>query len=88
MEPTHHSQLDPKNMSVSALRCELKARNVSHKGLKSQLVARLTKVLKTEAAEKSDDGGIKDGQMDVDADVQEDKKSEVSGFLHANCFTR
>lgn len=75
MEPTHYSQLDPKTMAVSALRCELKARSVSYKGLKSQLVARLTKILKAEA-EKNEDA-FKDGQSEPDVDPQEDKKSEV-----------
>lgn len=70
-------------MSVTALRCELKARGVNYKGLKSQLVARLTKTLKVEAAEKNDDGGVKDGGgSEVEVDVQEDKKSEVSKFLY------
>ncbi|KAL0279865.1 UNVERIFIED_CONTAM: hypothetical protein PYX00_001337 [Menopon gallinae] len=47
-EPTHYSQLDPKVMKVSELRDELEARNMSSKGLRLQLLARLTKVLKTE----------------------------------------
>lgn len=66
-------------MSVGALRCELKARGVSHKGLKSQLVARLTKLLKGEAAaEKSEDGVVKEvNAAEVEAEVQEEKKVEV-----------
>lgn len=68
-------------MAVSALRCELKARNVNYKGLKSQLVARLTKILKAEAAEKNEDGN-KEGQTDVEVEMQEEKKSEVSLVLH------
>ncbi|XP_075217714.1 cell division cycle and apoptosis regulator protein 1-like isoform X2 [Lycorma delicatula] len=47
-EPTHYSQLDPKTMKVSSLREELEARALSPKGLKSQLIARLVKALKTE----------------------------------------
>lgn len=66
-------------MTVTALRCELKARNVSYKGLKSQLVARLTKLLKAEA-EKNEDA-FKDGQCEAEAEVQEDKKSEVSSYI-------
>ena len=49
LEPTHYSQLDAKTMNVNSLRIELRARNISSKGLKSQLVARLTKALKSEA---------------------------------------
>ena len=49
LEPTHYSQLDAKTKNVNSLRIELRARNISSKGLKSQLVARLTKALKSEA---------------------------------------
>ncbi|XP_065333777.1 cell division cycle and apoptosis regulator protein 1-like isoform X4 [Cloeon dipterum] len=47
-EPTHFSELDVKVMKVSEMRLELEARTLNSKGLKSQLVARLTKALKTE----------------------------------------
>nr|CAD7264073.1 unnamed protein product [Timema shepardi] len=47
-DPTHYSELDPKIMKVTELRTELEARLLSPKGLKSQLIARLTKTLKTE----------------------------------------
>ncbi|ESO81987.1 hypothetical protein LOTGIDRAFT_51697, partial [Lottia gigantea] len=47
-EPTHFSELDPKSMKILDLRQELEARNLSAKGLKSQLIARLTKMLKSE----------------------------------------
>ncbi|WAQ95550.1 CCAR1-like protein [Mya arenaria] len=40
-DPTHYSELDPKSM-------KLECRTMSSKGLKSQLIARLTKALKTE----------------------------------------
>lgn len=76
MEPTHYSQLDPKTMVVSALRAQLKARNVNHKGLKSQLVARLSKILKAEA-EKTEDADKNNSQSEVETDTQEEKKSEV-----------
>lgn len=74
-------------MNVNELRTELKARNISNKGLKSQLVARLTKALKSEA-EKSDENDEENEKKDdvvVDADssesnVQEEKKSEVRTF--------
>lgn len=32
-QPTHFSQLDPKNMKVTELRVELNARNLSSKGM-------------------------------------------------------
>ncbi|KAJ3646146.1 hypothetical protein Zmor_023748, partial [Zophobas morio] len=72
LEPTHYSQLDPKTMVVSALRNELKARNVNSKGLKSQLVARLAKALKVEA-EKAEDPS-KEVQQEVDFDTSADEK--------------
>lgn len=47
-DPTNWTELDPKTMKVVELRGELDARLMNSKGLKSQLIARLTKVLKTE----------------------------------------
>uniref|UniRef100_A0A3Q3EWA7 Cell division cycle and apoptosis regulator protein 1 n=1 Tax=Kryptolebias marmoratus TaxID=37003 RepID=A0A3Q3EWA7_KRYMA len=46
--PTHWTKLDPKSMKVNDLRKELDCRALSSKGLKSQLIARLTKQLKVE----------------------------------------
>ncbi|XP_013879868.1 cell division cycle and apoptosis regulator protein 1 isoform X2 [Austrofundulus limnaeus] len=46
--PTHWAKLDPKSMKVNDLRKELDCRALSSKGLKSQLIARLTKQLKVE----------------------------------------
>uniref|UniRef100_A0A3Q2E5J6 Cell division cycle and apoptosis regulator protein 1 n=1 Tax=Cyprinodon variegatus TaxID=28743 RepID=A0A3Q2E5J6_CYPVA len=46
--PTHWTKLDPKSMKVNDLRKELDCRSLSSKGLKSQLIARLTKQLKVE----------------------------------------
>uniref|UniRef100_A0A8C1V6J8 Cell division cycle and apoptosis regulator protein 1 n=1 Tax=Cyprinus carpio TaxID=7962 RepID=A0A8C1V6J8_CYPCA len=46
--PTHWAKLDPKSMKVNDLRKELESRTLSSKGLKSQLIARLTKQLKVE----------------------------------------
>lgn len=68
IEPTHYSQLDPKSMVVNDLRNELKARNINDKGLKSQLVAKLTKALKAEA-EKGDD-------KDKETKEKEDEEDE------------
>uniref|UniRef100_A0A3B3WGG9 Cell division cycle and apoptosis regulator protein 1 n=1 Tax=Poecilia mexicana TaxID=48701 RepID=A0A3B3WGG9_9TELE len=45
---THWTKLDPKSMKVNDLRRELDCRSLSSKGLKSQLIARLTKQLKVE----------------------------------------
>ncbi|KAK9721231.1 LAIKA domain [Popillia japonica] len=74
LEPTHYSQLDPKNMPVMDLRNELKARGINSKGLKSQLIAKLSKALKAEA-EKSDDS--KDAAVEIEADNVEEKKTEA-----------
>lgn len=63
-------------MAVNALRTELKARGVNHKGLKSQLVARLTKILKAEA-EKVEDNSKENQGEGSDTEVTEEKKSEV-----------
>ncbi|XP_012285928.1 cell division cycle and apoptosis regulator protein 1 [Orussus abietinus] len=51
-DPTHYSELDPKSMNVNELRQELAARNLSSKGLKSQLLARLLKTVKSEQAKE------------------------------------
>lgn len=47
-DPSHYTTLDPKSMKVVELRAELDARMLNSKGLKSQLIARLTKILKNE----------------------------------------
>lgn len=73
-------------MNVNDLRTELKARNISNKGLKSQLVARLTKALKSEAEktnENNEENDKKDDIVDADSSepsVQEEKKIEVKSF--------
>lgn len=67
-------------MTVSALRTELKARSVNCKGLKSQLAARLTKLLKAEA-EKTDEES-KEVLNESETEVQEEKKSEVNFSLY------
>ncbi|GJQ87233.1 hypothetical protein Trydic_g8462 [Trypoxylus dichotomus] len=75
LEPTHYSQLDPKNMSIIDLRNELKARAVNSKGLKSQLIAKLTKALKAEA-EKTDDPKEPPAEVPEVENVEE-KKTET-----------
>ncbi|KAJ4444202.1 hypothetical protein ANN_05992, partial [Periplaneta americana] len=82
-EPTHFSELDPKGMKVNELRQELEARTLSPKGLKSQLIARLTKAIKTEA-EKAEEEEVKKGedpepmpkQDSEDKDDEKKKKEE------------
>ncbi|CAH1283996.1 unnamed protein product [Diabrotica balteata] len=75
LEPTHHSQLDPKTMVVNDLRTELTARGLSAKGLKSQLVARLMKALASEA-EKSEakEKETKEVESESETSVVEVKK--------------
>ncbi|XP_056647234.1 cell division cycle and apoptosis regulator protein 1-like [Diorhabda sublineata] len=77
IEPTHYSQLDPKSMVVNDLRNELKARNINSKGLKSQLVAKLTKALKAEAEKNEDnDKEVKEKEVETEPEpvVTETKK--------------
>uniref|UniRef100_UPI00398E5C7D cell division cycle and apoptosis regulator protein 1 n=1 Tax=Pristiophorus japonicus TaxID=55135 RepID=UPI00398E5C7D len=71
--PTHWSKLDPKTMKVNDLRKELESRSQSSKGLKSQLIARLTKQLKTEAEKEEQKESEKSERED---DEEEDKRSE------------
>ncbi|VEN50444.1 unnamed protein product [Callosobruchus maculatus] len=75
-------------MSVGDLRAQLKSRGAPHKGLKSQLVARLSKLLKLEEqteALKNEDSDNENGEGEdeteillrsVKAGVQEDKDKE------------
>ncbi|XP_031629279.1 cell division cycle and apoptosis regulator protein 1-like isoform X2 [Contarinia nasturtii] len=51
IEATHFSDLDVKTMKIQDLRDQLDARGISSKGLKPQLVARLSKTLKSEETE-------------------------------------
>ncbi|XP_019756359.1 cell division cycle and apoptosis regulator protein 1 [Dendroctonus ponderosae] len=87
LEPTLHSELNPKAMTVVQLRTELKARKLDFKGLKAQLVARLTKALKSEADREEEDPREKpnsDGEAECEKDdapeaspsAEKDKKSE------------
>lgn len=66
-------------MSVSQLRNELKARNINSKGLKSQLVARLSKALKNESDKVEDEN--KEVIADVESDSTDEKKAEVSNIF-------
>lgn len=77
IQPTHYSELDVKTMNVTDLRNELKARNLNSKGLKSQLAARLSKVLKTEAAEKNDVEDL-DGDVVDTTDIIKEEITSVS----------
>lgn len=69
-------------MGVNDLRNELKARNISSKGLKSQLVARLVKTLKSEAEKNEETDKDKDVESETES-VQEDKKIEVIFFCYS-----
>lgn len=77
-EPTHFSELDPKTMKIVDLRRELEDRNLSSKGLKSQLIARLTKVLKTEKEEEEEQENNKVAALEEAVKKQEElQKMEV-----------
>ncbi|KAL6038361.1 hypothetical protein STEG23_000880, partial [Scotinomys teguina] len=71
--PTHWSKLDPKAMKVNDLRKELESRALSSKGLKSQLIARLTKQLKVEEQKEEQKELEKSEKEEEDED---DRKSE------------
>ncbi|KAL0109583.1 hypothetical protein PUN28_014558 [Cardiocondyla obscurior] len=72
-DPTHYSELDPKSMNVNELRQELAARNLSSKGLKSQLLARLLKAVKSEQAKEE---GRQDEADENEEDVSPTSKEE------------
>ncbi|XP_039926728.1 cell division cycle and apoptosis regulator protein 1 isoform X2 [Hirundo rustica] len=71
--PTHWSKLDPKTMKVNDLRKELESRTLSPKGLKSQLIARLTKQLKVEE-QKEEQKELE--KSEKEEEEEEDRKSE------------
>ncbi|XP_077505020.1 cell division cycle and apoptosis regulator protein 1-like isoform X1 [Amblyomma americanum] len=73
-EPTHYADLDPKTMKVGELRVELEARGLSTKGLKSQLVARLSKALKAEA--EMAEGNEEDQEEEEVEEAEEDEDGE------------
>lgn len=68
---------------MNELREELEARTLSSKGLKSQLTARLTKVLKTEQDKEEEENAAKNdslkqgGKSDKDEKEEERKRKEV-----------
>uniref|UniRef100_A0AAR2IUC3 Cell division cycle and apoptosis regulator protein 1 n=1 Tax=Pygocentrus nattereri TaxID=42514 RepID=A0AAR2IUC3_PYGNA len=84
--PTHWSKLDPKSMKVNDLRKELESRSLSSKGLKSQLIARLTKQLKVEEQveeskepEKTESVGVEEEEpcrAEEDREEEERKRQE------------
>ncbi|XP_039552143.1 cell division cycle and apoptosis regulator protein 1 isoform X5 [Passer montanus] len=77
--PTHWSKLDPKTMKVNDLRKELESRTLSPKGLKSQLIARLTKQLKVEEQkeeQKELEKSEKEEEEEEDRKSEEDKEEE------------
>ncbi|XP_064071334.1 cell division cycle and apoptosis regulator protein 1-like isoform X1 [Vanessa tameamea] len=69
-EPTHYSKIDLRTIKVDQLRQELRARNVSCKGLRSQLVSRLSKLIKAEEEKESKSDDV----MEVEDDEPEEKK--------------
>ncbi|XP_022919300.2 cell division cycle and apoptosis regulator protein 1-like [Onthophagus taurus] len=76
LEPTPYSQLDPKAMTLGDLRNELNARGINSKGLKSQLIAKLSKSLKAEAERGEDCKEGSSMEMDLEENAEE-KKSDI-----------
>ncbi|XP_048378847.1 cell division cycle and apoptosis regulator protein 1-like isoform X2 [Stegostoma tigrinum] len=84
--PTQWSSLDLKTMKVEDFRRELKARNLSFKGTKAQLVSRLEKELEEEAAkeeiEKDETAEQKEAAMEAteeESSPAEEQKEDVEG---------
>ncbi|CAK1598726.1 unnamed protein product [Parnassius mnemosyne] len=75
-EPTHHSKIDLRTIKVDQLRQELRARNVSSKGLRAQLVSRLSKLLKSEEVKEGKEEDIMELDDDETEENAEDKKVE------------
>merc|ERR1712150_391157 len=76
VNPTHYSELDPKNMKVADLRRELECRQLSSKGLKSQLIARLTKAIKSEQ-EKEEQEAAEHVEEEEEKPEENQDKEEV-----------
>ncbi|BFZ17365.1 hypothetical protein BsWGS_20404 [Bradybaena similaris] len=77
-EPSHYSTLDPKVMKVGEMRRELELRNISFKGLKSQLVARLTKTLKSEQKEQESKEMAAEVAAEEKAAREEEEKNKTN----------
>ncbi|XP_063619389.1 cell division cycle and apoptosis regulator protein 1-like [Cydia splendana] len=73
-EPTHYSKIDLRTIKVDQLRQELRARNVSCKGLRAQLVSRLSKLVKQE--EEKESKGDEVEVLDDDAEEKKDKPKQ------------
>ncbi|XP_028178137.1 cell division cycle and apoptosis regulator protein 1-like [Ostrinia furnacalis] len=74
-EPTHYSKIDIRTIKVDQLRQELRARNTSCKGLRAQLVSRLSKLLKAEE-DKESKGEEESMELDEDNEQGKEKKSD------------
>ncbi|XP_043912093.1 cell division cycle and apoptosis regulator protein 1 [Protopterus annectens] len=81
--PTHWSKLDPKSMKVSELRDELESRALGSKGLKSQLIARLTKQLRVEEQMEEQREQVKSEEEEEEDPKSEDDR-EICGEF-SNC---
>jgi len=80
-EPTHHSKLDAKNLNINELRSELNVRNLSSKGLRTQLIPRLTIALKAEAEEERQKQENQSGIEDEETSQQSLEESDESRRL-------
>ncbi|XP_045523505.1 cell division cycle and apoptosis regulator protein 1-like [Pieris brassicae] len=72
LEPTHYSKIDLRTIKVDALRHELRARGVSCKGIRSQLISRLSKLFKGEQDKDTKGEEI----MEVEDDDEQEKTSD------------
>ncbi|XP_045447120.1 cell division cycle and apoptosis regulator protein 1-like [Melitaea cinxia] len=75
-EPTHYSKIDLRTIKVDQLRQELRARNVSCKGLRAQLVSRLSKLIKAEEEKESKGDDVMEVEDDEPTTTEEKKITE------------
>lgn len=76
IEPTHYTKINLKTIKVEELRQELRARDASCKGLRPQLISRISKLLKMEESkEKNPDDTME--IIDDDDDVKEEPLTEI-----------
>ncbi|EFX85722.1 hypothetical protein DAPPUDRAFT_237157 [Daphnia pulex] len=75
-EASHHSKLEPKSLKFSELKTELEARNLSSKGMRTQLIPRLTIALKGEAEEEK--RKREDAQLNEEEQQQQESSREDS----------